>query len=506
MSQNYDHNDPEIVEAMKYLVLPPEEKIKLQAQPFDGKKACWAPDPKESYVAGEVVSTKGDDVTIKTSKGETVTVKKDNLQQMNPPKYSCTDDMADLTHLNDGSVLANLRDRYARWLIYTYSGLFCVVINPYKRLPIYTMKVVMLYRGKKRTEVAPHLYAIADNAYSNMLRDRENQSMLITGESGAGKTENTKKVIQYFALVAAASVKKEDTGKKTMTLEDQIISANPVLEAYGNAKTTRNNNSSRFGKFIRIHFGPTGKIAGADIEVYLLEKSRVIFQQPAERNYHIFYQMCSTGIPEIHKLCLITNDPSKYQFVAQGMLTIDGVDDAEEMRLTDEAFDILGFTKDEKESMYKCTAAIMHFGNSQWKQRPREEQAEAEGTEDCEKVAHLLDIDAAELIKGLLKPRIKVGNEFVNKGQNKDQVINSIGALSKSIYHRMFCWLVERVNVTLDVKAKRQYFIGVLDIAGFEIFEYNGFEQLCINYTNERLQQFFNHHMFVLEQEEYKRE
>ncbi|CAF0731333.1 unnamed protein product [Adineta steineri] len=506
MSHTYDHNDPEVVEAMKYLALPSEEKIKLQAQPFDGKKAVWAPEPKEIYIAGEIVSQKGDDVTIKTSKGETVVVKKDNVQQMNPPKYSCTDDMADLTYLNDGSVLANLRDRYARWLIYTYSGLFCVVINPYKRLPIYTMKVVMMYRGRKRTEVAPHLYAIADNAYSNMLRDRENQSMLITGESGAGKTENTKKVIQYFALVAAATVKKEDDGKKTMTLEDQIVSANPVLEAYGNAKTTRNNNSSRFGKFIRIHFGPTGKIAGADIEVYLLEKSRVIFQQPAERNYHIFYQLCSDAKPEIHKMCLIGNDPSKYQFVAQGMLTIDGIDDSEEMRLTDEAFDILGFNQTEKDSMYKCTAAIMHFGNSQWKQRPREEQAEAESTEDCEKVAHLLDVDAADLIKGLLKPRIKVGNEFVNKGQSKDQVTNSIGALSKSIYHRMFCWLVERVNVTLDVKAKRQYFIGVLDIAGFEIFDYNGFEQLCINYTNERLQQFFNHHMFVLEQEEYKRE
>ncbi|CAF4284518.1 unnamed protein product, partial [Adineta steineri] len=185
--------------------------------------------------------------------------------------------------------------------------------------------------------------------------------MLITGESGAGKTENTKKVIQYFALVAAAGTKKEDEGKKTMTLEDQIVSANPVLEAYGNAKTTRNNNSSRFGKFIRIHFGPTGKIAGADIEVYLLEKSRVIFQQPAERNYHMFYQLCSNAFPDYHKQCLIENDPSKYFYVAQGMLTIDGVDDADEMRLTDEAFDILGFTHDEKINLFKCTSAIMHF-------------------------------------------------------------------------------------------------------------------------------------------------
>ncbi|CAF3425009.1 unnamed protein product [Rotaria sp. Silwood1] len=534
----YDPNDPELKESLKYLSLPTEERIKLQAQPFDGKKQCWAPDAKESFISAEITGTKGEEVTVKTDKGDSLTLKKDDIQQMNPPKFTCCDDMANLTYLNDASVLHNLRDRYGRWLIYTYSGLFCVAINPYKRLPIYTLKVVLMYRGKKRTEVPPHLYAISDNAYSNMLRDRENQSMLITGESGAGKTENTKKVIQYFALVAAASAKK-DEGKKTMTLEDQIVSANPVLEAYGNAKTTRNNNSSRFksmtledqivqsnpvleafgnakttrnnnssrfGKFIRIHFGSSGKIAGADIEVYLLEKARVIFQQPAERTYHIFYQMCSNAFPEIHKECLIVNDPGKYHYGSQGVLTIDNVDDAEEMRITDEAFDILGFTPEEKMNMYKCTAAIMHFGNSQWKQRPREEQAEAEGTEECEKVAHLLCVEAAELIKGLLKPRIKVGNEYVNKGQNKDQVVNSIGALSKSIYSRMFNWLVERVNLTLDVKAKRQYFIGVLDIAGFEIFDYNGFEQLCINYTNERLQQFFNHHMFVLEQEEYKKE
>jgi myosin heavy chain 6/7 len=370
-SMAYDPNDQELKESLKYLVLPTEEKLKLRSQPFDAKKACWVPDAKEVYIAGDIVEVKGDQTVVKTAKGENVTVKTDLVQQMNPPKYSCYDDMADLTYLNDASVFANLRERYARWLIYTYSGLFCVVINPFKRLPIYTMKVVLMYRGKKRTEVAPHLYAISDNAYSNMLRDRENQSMLITGESGAGKTENTKKVIQYFALVAAAGVKKEEGAEKQMTLEDQIVAANPVLEAYGNAKTTRNNNSSRFGKFIRIHFGPTGKIAGADIEVYLLEKSRVTFQQPAERNYHIFYQMCSSAFPDMQKDCLIGGDPSKYFYVAQGMLTIDGIDDAEEMKATDDAMNILGFTAAEKANLYRCTAAIMHFGNAQWKQRPR---------------------------------------------------------------------------------------------------------------------------------------
>ncbi|KAI3381133.1 hypothetical protein SNEBB_007545 [Seison nebaliae] len=534
-----DPTDPEIIESLRYLQVPKEERLKNQSLPFDGKKNVWVPNKKEGYVAGMITKTDGDKVTVKTKDSENV-YKKDDAVPQNPPKYLKLNDMADLTHLNDASVLGNLRDRYADWFIYTYSGLFCVVINPYKRLPIYTEKIMAMYRGKKKTEVPPHLYAISDTAYSNMLREKENQSMLITGESGAGKTENTKKVIQYLANVGA-------TGKKTgaTSLEDQIVSANPVLEAYGNAKTTRNNNSSRFvsdflhihknhphihptnpvlesfgnaktvrnnnssrfGKFIRIHFSINGKIAGADIETYLLEKSRVIFQQPAERNYHIFYQLCSEAFPHYQKELLIGNDPGEFHFVNQGMLVIDNVDDKEEMELTDEAFGILGFKDDEKLNLYKCTSSIMHFGNSKWKQRPREEQAESDGTEECEKVAHLLGVQAADLIKGLLKPRIKVGTEYVNKGQNKDQVVYAIGALSKSIYDRMFKWLVERVNLTLDTKgAKRAYFIGVLDIAGFEIFDYNGFEQLCINYTNERLQQFFNHHMFVLEQEEYKKE
>lgn len=209
-----DMNDPEVVESLKYLLVPTAEKIKLQAQPFDGKKQCWVPEAKEGFIAAEIQSTKGEEVTVKTGKGETLTFKKDDVHQMNPPKYEKCDDMADLTYLNDASVLHNLRQRYMSWLIYTYSGLFCVAINPYKRLPVYTMKMVNFYRGKKRTEAPPHLYSIADNAYANMLRDRENQSMLITGESGAGKTENTKKVIQYFAYVACSTTKKEETGKK----------------------------------------------------------------------------------------------------------------------------------------------------------------------------------------------------------------------------------------------------------------------------------------------------
>merc|ERR1712127_997693 len=388
-------------------------------------------------------------------------------------------------------------------------GLFCVTINPFKRLPLYTMKMVHFYRGKKKNEVPPHLYLVADNAYAAMTRDRKNQSMLITGESGAGKTENTKKVIQYFAFVAANVGKKksdvEDPNKPS--LEDQIVSANPVLEAYGNAKTTRNNNSSRFGKFIRIHFTNIFAIAGADIESYLLEKSRITYCMELERNYHIFYQLCSTAFPEMSKEIMLEANASKYFYINQGMLTIDRLDDAQEMKDTKKAFDILMFTQKQQMDLFKITSAVANWGNTKWKQRPREEQAEPESNEELAIVAQLLGIGEDDLTKGLTKPRIKVGNEFVNKGQNKDQCQNSVGALSKAAFSRAFTWLVEVVNVTLDVKElKRAHFIGVLDIAGFETFEYNGFEQICINFTNECLQQFFNNFMFVLEQEEYKKE
>ncbi|XP_077527354.1 myosin heavy chain isoform X45 [Haemaphysalis longicornis] len=496
--------DPDPTE---FLYVSLETKRKDQTKPYDGKKMVWVPDEKEGFILGNISSTKGDMVTVDCPGGER-TLKKELLQQVNPPKFEKCEDMSSLTYLNDASVLHNLKERYYCHLIYTYSGLFCVAINPYKRFPIYTKRVVDIYKGRRRTEVPPHVFAVSDGAYMDMLANRENQSMLITGESGAGKTENTKKVIAYFAHVGATSKKEEAPKKESKkgNLEDQVVQTNPVLESFGNAKTVRNDNSSRFGKFIRIHFGPMGKLAGADIETYLLEKARVISQQAAERSYHIFYQLMSGKIPGLKEKLLLTNNVNDYHFVSQGKTSIPDVDDGEELLVTDTAFDVLGFTDEEKENIYKVTAAVMHFGCLKFKQRPREEQAEADGTEEGERVAHLLGLNAADLYKNLLKPRIKVGTEFVTQGRNITQVTASVGALSKAIFDRLFKWLVKRVNETLDTKQKRQHFIGVLDIAGFEIFDFNSFEQLCINFTNEKLQQFFNHHMFVLEQEEYKRE
>ncbi|KAB0375120.1 hypothetical protein FD755_013612 [Muntiacus reevesi] len=494
-------------EAAPYLRKSEKERLEAQTRPFDLKKDVFVPDDKEEFVKATILSREGGKVTAETEHGKTVTVKEDQVLQQNPPKFDKIEDMAMLTFLHEPAVLYNLKERYASWMIYTYSGLFCVTINPYKWLPVYNAEVVAAYRGKKRSEAPPHIFSISDNAYQYMLTDRENQSILITGESGAGKTVNTKRVIQYFAVIAAIGdrSKKEQTPGKG-TLEDQIIQANPALEAFGNAKTVRNDNSSRFGKFIRIHFGATGKLASADIETYLLEKSRVIFQLKAERDYHIFYQILSNKKPELLDMLLITNNPYDYAFISQGETTVASIDDAEELMATDNAFDVLGFTTEEKNSMYKLTGAIMHFGNMKFKQKQREEQAEPDGTEEADKSAYLMGLNSADLLKGLCHPRVKVGNEYVTKGQNVQQVAYATGALAKAVYERMFNWMVTRINATLETKQPRQYFIGVLDIAGFEIFDFNSFEQLCINFTNEKLQQFFNHHMFVLEQEEYKKE
>ncbi|CAJ0577950.1 unnamed protein product, partial [Mesorhabditis spiculigera] len=495
----------------QYLRRTREEQLADTSKPYDSKKDVWVPDAEDGFVHAQITGTKGDTVTLTTDKGNEVTLKKDLVQEMNPPKFEKTEDMSNLSFLNDASVLHNLRARYASMLIYTYSGLFCVVINPYKRLPIYTDSVCRMFMGKRRNEMPPHLFAVSDEAYRNMLLDRENQSMLITGESGAGKTENTKKVIAYFAAVGAKQneaegIKSDDGGKKA-TLEDQIVRTNPVLEAFGNAKTVRNNNSSRFGKFIRIHFSRTGRVASCDIEHYLLEKSRVIRQAPGERCYHIFYQIFTGYVPGLTKKLLLDKPIKEYWFVAQAELTVDGIDDTEEFQATEESFDILNFSQEEKDNCYMLMSAHMHMGNMQFKQRPREEQAEADGTDEAERAAAMYGVDLEKFLDALMKPKVKVGTEWVQKGQNVEQVNWAKGAMAKAVYNRVFNWIVKKCNETLDQQGvSRDYFTGVLDIAGFEIFDMNSFEQLWINFVNEKLQQFFNHHMFVLEQEEYARE
>uniref|UniRef100_A0A8K9UFV5 Myosin motor domain-containing protein n=1 Tax=Oncorhynchus mykiss TaxID=8022 RepID=A0A8K9UFV5_ONCMY len=490
-----------------YLRKSEKERMEAQAAPFDSKNACYVADKVELYLKGLVTARADGKCTVTVTKPDGRKEFKDaDIYEMNPPKYDKIEDMAMMTYLNEASVLYNLKERYAAWMIYTYSGLFCATVNPYKWLPVYDEEVVNAYRGKKRVEAPPHIFSVSDNAFQFMMIDKENQSVLITGESGAGKTVNTKRVIQYFATIAVSGGKKEaDPNKMQGSLEDQIIAANPLLEAYGNAKTVRNDNSSRFGKFIRIHF-QAGKLAKADIETYLLEKSRVSFQLPDERGYHIFFQMMTGHKPEIVELALLTTNPYDFPMCSQGQIAVASIDDNEELDATDDAITILGFTNDEKLGIYKLTGAVVHHGNMKFKQKQREEQAEPDGTEVADKIAYLLGLNSAEMLKAMCYPRVKVGNEYVTKGQTVAQVNNSVSALAKSIYERMFLWMVIRINEMLDTKNPRQFYIGVLDIAGFEIFDFNSMEQLCINFTNEKLQQFFNHTMFVLEQEEYKKE
>merc|ERR1719346_561942 len=458
----------------------------------------------------------GDDVEVEiVETGKRMLVSKDDMQKMNPPKYDKQEDMADLTCLNEASVLHNIKERYFSGLIYTYSGLFCVVVNPYKRLPIYTEKIIEIYKGKKRHEVPPHVFAITDIAYRSMLQDREDQSILCTGESGAGKTENTKKVIQYLAFVAASKPKtnshlpatnQNEGGLSFGELEQQLLKANPILEAFGNAKTVKNDNSSRFGKFIRINFDASGYIAGANIETYLLEKARIIRQAPDERTFHIFYQLL-TGASQELKSQMILEDARNYTFMTKGAVRVPGIEDVEEFQMTIQSMKVMGISEEDMASIWKVISGGLLFGNMEFKQERNSEQAILPDNTVAQKVAHLFGINVSEMTKGFLKPRIKVGRDFVTKAQTKEQVEFAVEALSKATFERLFKWIVARINRSLD-RTKRQgaSFIGILDIAGFEIFDLNSFEQLCINYTNEKLQQLFNHTMFILEQEEYQRE
>uniref|UniRef100_A0A8C4YIY0 Myosin heavy chain 11 n=1 Tax=Gopherus evgoodei TaxID=1825980 RepID=A0A8C4YIY0_9SAUR len=473
---------------------------------WTAKRLVWVPSEKQGFEAASIKEEKGDEVLVELAEnGKKITISKDDIQKMNPPKFSKVEDMAELTCLNEASVLHNLRERYFSGLIYTYSGLFCVVVNPYKYLPIYSDKIIDMYKGKKRHEMPPHIYAIADTAYRSMLQDREDQSILCTGESGAGKTENTKKVIQYLAFVASSHKGKKDTSI-TGELEKQLLQANPILEAFGNAKTVKNDNSSRFGKFIRINFDVTGYIVGANIETYLLEKSRAIRQARDERTFHIFYYMIA-GTGEQMKKDLLLESFNNYTFLSNGHVPIPGQQDDEMFQETLEAMTIMGFSEEEQLAMLKVVSSVLQLGNIIFKKERNTDQASMPDDTAAQKVCHLMGINVTDFTRAILTPRIKVGRDVVQKAQTKEQADFAVEALAKATYERLFRWILTRVNKALD-KTKRQgaSFLGILDIAGFEIFEVNSFEQLCINYTNEKLQQLFNHTMFILEQEEYQRE
>uniref|UniRef100_A0A8C2AKA7 Myosin, heavy chain 10, non-muscle n=1 Tax=Cyprinus carpio TaxID=7962 RepID=A0A8C2AKA7_CYPCA len=492
MAQRSGQEDPE-----RYLFVDRAMVYNPASQAdWTAKKLVWVPSERHGFEAASIREERGEEVLVELAEnGKKALVNKDDIQKMNPPKFSKVEDMAELTCLNEASVLHNLKDRYYSGLIYTYSGLFCVVINPYKNLPIYSENIIEMYRGKKRHEMPPHIYAISESAYRCMLQ----------GESGAGKTENTKKVIQYLAHVASSHKGRKDHNIPG-ELERQLLQANPILESFGNAKTVKNDNSSRFGKFIRINFDVTGYIVGANIETYLLEKSRAIRQAKDERTFHVFYQLLA-GAGEHLRSDLLLEGFNNYRFLSNGNIPIPGQQDKDNFQETMEAMHIMSFSHDEILSMLKVVSAVLQFGNIVFKKERNTDQASMPENTAAQKLCHLLGMNVMEFTRAILSPRIKVGRDYVQKAQTKEQADFAVEALAKATYERLFRWLVHRINKALD-RTKRQgaSFIGILDIAGFEIFQLNSFEQLCINYTNEKLQQLFNHTMFILEQEEYQRE
>lgn len=472
----------------------------------------WVPDPNDVFVRGDLLRTEivADKFTgveqqigiVKVENAEEPkTFKISEISPVNPSNFDKVDNMSALTHLNEPSVLHNLENRYKDDSIYTYSGLFLVAINPYKEISdLYSTSTIKKYHDSLDESLQkPHIFEVAENAYRDLKNKSQDQSILVTGESGAGKTENTKKILQYLASITSSSY------EVSSSFEMKILQSNPILESFGNAQTVRNNNSSRFGKFIKIEFDANGKINGAFIEWYLLEKSRITNQNKKERNYHIFYQLLK-GMPlkDLQsQLKLESNDCSEYQILAQSNHTIPGVDDKADFDSLMSAFDIVGFGQDQVASILKVVAVILLCGNIEF---VSEKSEQASFKSDVSNIAALLGVSESEFRTAILKPKSKAGREWVSQAKNASQARTIINSLCRYLYEKLFGYIVDNINLSLNHGSMTANYIGLLDIAGFEIFEHNSFEQLCINYTNEKLQQFFNHHMFVLEQSEYMKE
>eukprot|EP00158_Paraphelidium_tribonemae_P009966 Partr_v1_DN29015_c0_g1_i3_m58774 putative Myosin VIIA len=403
--------------------------------------------------------------------------------------------MINLADLHEGSLIHNLRARYHSGDIYTYVGSILVAINPYKSLSIYEPDTVRLYTGKPIGELPPHLFAIADHVYRSLLKDMQNQCVIISGESGAGKTETTKIVLQYLALLSG----------KHSQIEERILASSPILETFGNACTVKNNNSSRFGKFIEIQFNEQGYIEGGKINEYLLEKSRIVALGRRERNYHSFYVMLS-GLDDATKKKWNLTKPADFYYLNQSdITTVDSINDKEDFDRLCGALDNIDFSAEMQTGIFQTLALILHLGNITFKKSETDDTAEISNVVSLAHASKLMEIGPEDFGK-LLTTRSSVTRQetFVTP-LNVAQACDTRDALSKALYSWLFDWLVGKVNEKTVVNGTRLS-IGVLDIFGFEDFEKNSFEQLCINYANEKLQQFFNNHIFKLEQEEYKKE
>ncbi|XP_068423058.1 unconventional myosin-Vb [Clinocottus analis] len=468
----------------------------------------WIPDPADVWKAAEIVRDykEGEPVLHLQLEDETpldypVGPKTNPLPFLrNPDILVGENDLTALSYLHEPAVLHNLKVRFLEPNhIYTYCGIVLVAINPYEQLHIYGEEVIRAYSGQNMGDMDPHIFAVAEEAYKQMARDERNQSIIVSGESGAGKTVSAKYAMRFFATVGGST---SDTN-----VEEKVLASNPIMEAIGNAKTTRNDNSSRFGKYIQIGFSRRYHIIGANMRTYLLEKSRVVFQAEEERNYHIFYQLCaSAGSPEFRELGLTSAEDFTFTSMGENIF-IDGVNDAEDLEKTREAFTLLGIRDGSQSSIFRVVASILHLGNV--------DVILDRGGDSChvskddlhlQHFCRLLGVELQQMEHWLCHRKLVTASETYVKNMSGQQAENARDALAKHIYARLFAWIVEHINKSLHTSAKQHSFIGVLDIYGFETFEVNSFEQFCINYANEKLQQQFNSHVFKLEQEEYMKE
>uniref|UniRef100_A0A061S4R7 Myosin-1-like isoform x1 n=1 Tax=Tetraselmis sp. GSL018 TaxID=582737 RepID=A0A061S4R7_9CHLO len=462
----------------------------------------WYRTQNDDYELGTILaSTEGSGVSVQLDSPRAGTGIVDaspaDLKPANPGILEGAEDLTHLSYLNEPSLLHNLRFRHSQNEIYTTAGPVLIAMNPYKRLPLYGPEHVAKYKGKGGKSKDPHPFAVADATYAAMVRDSQSQSVVISGESGAGKTETTKIVMQYLAGLAGG------TG-----IEDRVLQTNPILEGFGNAKTLRNNNSSRFGKLIQIYF--SGRhIAGALIQTYLLEKSRVVRQSEGERSYHVFYQLVA-GAGEAEREALrLPRRPEDFRYLrGSGCTTIPGVDDAAEFGAMQQAMDKVGIEEAERRAIFRTVASVLWLGNVRF-QEQADETVHVVEDESFGNVLELMQADAAALRRALTERRIQAGRETIWQKLRIDQANEGRDALAKAIYAGLFEWLVRRINAGLGSERRvrgASLSVNILDIYGFEHFKTNSFEQLCINFANERLQQQFNKYLFKLEQQEYQSE
>ncbi|XP_037607713.1 unconventional myosin-Vb isoform X3 [Sebastes umbrosus] len=468
----------------------------------------WIPDPEEVWKAAEIIRDykEGESILHLKLEDETpleypVGPKSNPLPFLrNPDILVGENDLTALSYLHEPAVLHNLKVRFLEPNhIYTYCGIVLVAINPYDQLQIYGEEVIRAYSGQNMGDMDPHIFAVAEEAYKQMARDERNQSIIVSGESGAGKTVSAKYAMRFFATVGGSA---NDTN-----VEEKVLASSPIMEAIGNAKTTRNDNSSRFGKYIQIGFSRHYNIIGANMRTYLLEKSRVVFQAEDERNYHIFYQLCaSSSLPEFRDLSLTTAEDFTFTSLGENIF-IEGVNDADDLKKTKEAFTLLGIKEGSQSSIFKVVASILHLGNIEICSERDGESCHVSGDDlHLQHFCRLLGVELQQMEHWLCHRKLVTASETYVKNMSSKQAENARDALAKHIYARMFDWIVEHINKALHTSAKQHSFIGVLDIYGFETFDINSFEQFCINYANEKLQQQFNSHVFKLEQEEYMKE